>query len=111
MGEEEYRTYIQSHPGEEIYINKSIQDYQEMAIVCGNDQATGSFARAASQSSRSLEAQMEAPPTSPIINLCNQTQGLDDFDNVAPSQPPTTDTQTSSTSKAKEGKKGGKRTN
>ncbi|KAH7665753.1 Myb/SANT-like domain-containing protein [Dioscorea alata] len=80
MGEEEYQIYIQAHPGEEIYINKPIQDYDEMAIVCGNDQAMGSFARTGSQSSRSLGACMDQPPTSPVIDLDNQTQGFDDFD-------------------------------
>ncbi|KAH7691710.1 Myb/SANT-like domain-containing protein [Dioscorea alata] len=105
MGEEEYQIYIQAHPGEEIYINKPIQDYDEMAIVCGNDQATGSFARTGSQSSRSLGARMDQPPTSPVIDLDNQTQGFDDFDDFAPSDNPTNDTPTTATSTARKGKK------
>ncbi|KAH7655942.1 hypothetical protein IHE45_18G045900 [Dioscorea alata] len=80
-----------------------------MAIVCGNDQATGSFARSGAQSSRSLGAQMEPPPTSPVINLDNQTQGFDNFDDIAPTQPPNNDTPTSSTCMARDGKKRGKR--
>ncbi|KAH7655487.1 hypothetical protein IHE45_18G014000 [Dioscorea alata] len=101
MGEEEYQIYIQVHPGEEIYINKPIQDYDEMAIVCGSDQATGSFARTGSQSSRSLGARMDQPPTSPVIDLDNQTQGFDDFDDFAPSDNPTNDTPTTATSMAR----------
>ncbi|KAH7675715.1 SH2 domain-containing protein [Dioscorea alata] len=102
MGEEEYQIYIQAHPREEIYINRPIQDYKKMAIVCGNDQATGSFARSGTQSSGSLGAQMEPPPTSPVINLDNQTQGFDSFDDIAPTQPPNNDTPTSSTCMARE---------
>ncbi|KAH7685753.1 hypothetical protein IHE45_04G061100 [Dioscorea alata] len=80
-----------------------------MAIVCGNDQATGSFARMGSQSSRSLGARMEQPPPTPIIDLDNQTQGFNDFDEVGQSQSPINDAPTSSTSKPKEGKKRAKR--
>ncbi|KAH7658062.1 hypothetical protein IHE45_17G062000 [Dioscorea alata] len=111
MGEEEYQIYIQAHPREEIYINKPIQDYDEIAIVCGNDQATGSFARTGSQSSRSLGARMDQPPTSPVIDLDNQTQGFDDFDDFAPSENPTNDTPTTATSTAKKGKKRAKHAN
>lgn len=50
---------------------------------------------------------MEAPP-SPIINLDNQTQGFDNFNDVTPTQPPTKNTLISSISKAKEVKKWGK---
>lgn len=80
-----------------------------MAIVCGNEQATKSFARTCSQSSRGLGACMKQPLTSPIVDLDNHTQGFNDIDDVAPSQAPTNDTPISSTSKAKEGKKGEKR--
>lgn len=76
-----------------------------MAIVCGNEQATKSFARTCSQSSRGLGACMKQPLTSPIVDLDNHTQGFNDIDDVAPSQAPTNDTPISSTSKAKEGKK------
>ena len=96
---------IQAHPGEEIYINKPIQDYDEMAIVCGNDQATGSFARKGAQSSRSLGARMDQPPTSPVIDLDNQPQGFDDFDDYESSECPTNDTPTTATSTAKKCKK------
>ena len=64
---------LKAHLGEEIYINKPIQDYEEMIIVCGNDQTSGTFARTSAQSSNSLGAQMEPLLTSPIINLDNQT--------------------------------------
>ena len=80
-----------------------------MAIVCGNDQATESFARTGSQDSRSLGARMEQQPTSPIIDLDNQTQGFNGFDDAAPSQSPMNDTPTSSTSKTNESKKRAKR--
>ena len=75
-----------------------------MAVVCGNNQATRSFARTGAHSSRRLGTQREPPPTSSVINLDNQTQGFDDFDDFAPTHPPTNNTPTSSTSKAKEGK-------
>ncbi|KAH7676986.1 Myb/SANT-like domain-containing protein [Dioscorea alata] len=100
MGIEEFRTYIQSHPSEAVYINKSIEDYEEMAIVCGNDQATGSFARTGSQSSRSLGVRMEMPSTPPMLDSNEQPQGLDDWD-FTQSQPPSAETPTTSTSKTK----------
>ena len=52
---------------------------------------------------------MEQQPTSRIINLDGQAQGFNDFDEVAPSQPPINDTPTSSTSKSEKGKKWAKR--
>lgn len=70
-----------------------------------NDQATWSFGRIGSQSSRGLGAHMEQPPTSQIIDLDNHTQGFNEFDEIAPIQLPTNDTPTSSTSKAKESEK------
>ncbi|XP_039144806.1 uncharacterized protein LOC120282119 [Dioscorea cayenensis subsp. rotundata] len=108
MGIEEFRTYIQSHPNEAVYINKPIEDYEEMAIVCGNDQATGSFARTGSQSSRSLGVRMEMPSTPPTLDSDDQPQGLDDWD-FTQSQPPPAETPTTSTSKVKEVNKGSKR--
>ena len=80
-----------------------------MAIICGNDQEMGSFARTGAQSSRRLGARMDPPPTSPVIDLDNQTQGLDDFDDIALNQPPSNNTPTSFTSKAKASKKRAKR--
>ena len=74
------------YPKEEIYINKPIQDNEEMSIICKNDQGTGSFVRIDAQSSRSLGAHMEP---SLAINLDNKTFGFDEFDDVAPTQPPT----------------------
>lgn len=68
-----------------------------MTIVCGNGQAMGSFARSCAQSSRSLGAKMEPPPTLPIINLDNQIQDFDNFDDIAPNQPPNNDTPMNST--------------
>ncbi|XP_039133242.1 phosphoenolpyruvate carboxylase kinase 1-like [Dioscorea cayenensis subsp. rotundata] len=71
-----------------------------MAIVCGNDQVTGPFARKGAQSSRSLGARMDQPPTSPVIDLDNQPQGFDDFDDFEPSETPN-DTPTTATYMAK----------
>ncbi|KAH7681805.1 hypothetical protein IHE45_05G080500 [Dioscorea alata] len=79
-----------------------------MAIVCGNDQATGSFARTGSQSSRSLGVGMEMPSTPPTLDSDDQPQGLDDWD-FTQSQPPLAETPTTSTSKTKEVNKGAKR--
>ncbi|KAH7672327.1 hypothetical protein IHE45_09G047300 [Dioscorea alata] len=44
MGESEFRTYVQSHPQDEPYINKPIEDHDLLEIICGNDQATGHHA-------------------------------------------------------------------
>lgn len=97
---------LKTHLEESIYINKPIQDYDEMSIVYGNDQANGSFVKTGSQSSRRLDASMKQQPTSLVIDLDNQTQtqGFNDFDEVVSSQPPINGTPTGSTSKAKEGK-------
>ncbi|KAH7690228.1 hypothetical protein IHE45_02G033100 [Dioscorea alata] len=54
---------------------------------------------------------MDQPPTSPVIDLDNQTQGFDDFDDFAPSENPTNDTPTTTTSTAKKGKKRAKHAN
>lgn len=60
---------------EELYVNKQIQDYQEMTIVCENDQVTGSLVKIGSQSFRSLGAHMEQSPTSATVGIDNQTKG------------------------------------
>lgn len=67
-----------------------------MTIVCEMDQTMRSFVRTYAQSSRSLNACMDAPISSLIIDIDNQTEGFDDFDDM---------TITSFTSKAKESKK------
>ncbi|XP_020266424.1 uncharacterized protein LOC109841912 [Asparagus officinalis] len=43
MGEEEYSTYIEANPKDEPFINKPIQFYEEMSLICGNDHATGKY--------------------------------------------------------------------
>ncbi|XP_039114527.1 uncharacterized protein LOC120249891 [Dioscorea cayenensis subsp. rotundata] len=53
MGEEECMTYLMRHPNEEPYINKPIEDYDLLEVVCGNDHVTGRFARDS----------IETPPT------------------------------------------------
>ena len=85
---------------EEVYIKKSIQDYEEITIVYGNDQAIGSFVRTSLQNFRSLGARMEQSLTSSMVDLDDQTQGFNDFDDIALSQPFNNDASTSSTSKA-----------
>lgn len=52
---------------------------------------------------------MDPSPTSLVFDLDNQTQEFDDFDDIAPSQLPSSDTPTSSTSMAKVSKKWAKR--
>ena len=54
---------------------------------------------------------MDPPPISPIINLDNQSQGFVDFDDIAPIQPPSNDTPSNSTLKAKKIKKWAKHAN
>lgn len=63
-----------------------------MVIVCVNDLAMGSFTRIFAKISRSLGACMEPPLTSPVIDLDNHNQGLDDFDDNTLTQPPIIDT-------------------
>ncbi|XP_039128983.1 uncharacterized protein LOC120265158 [Dioscorea cayenensis subsp. rotundata] len=44
MGEAEYRDYVQIHPQDEPYLNKTIEDHDLLEAICGNDQATGRYA-------------------------------------------------------------------
>ncbi|KAK1310360.1 hypothetical protein QJS10_CPA08g01087 [Acorus calamus] len=49
MDDDTYNEYVQALPKDEPYLNKPIEMYDEMIIICGDDQATGSFARAVSE--------------------------------------------------------------
>ncbi|KAK1293492.1 hypothetical protein QJS10_CPB17g00341 [Acorus calamus] len=44
MDNDAYNEYVQAHVKDEPYLNKPIEMYDEMMIICGDDQATGSFA-------------------------------------------------------------------
>ncbi|KAK1322393.1 hypothetical protein QJS10_CPA03g01907 [Acorus calamus] len=49
MDDDIYNEYVQAHPKDEPYLNKPIEMCDEMIIICGDDQATGSFAQAMSE--------------------------------------------------------------
>ncbi|MQL85088.1 hypothetical protein Taro_017601 [Colocasia esculenta] len=50
MDDDTFNEYIAAHPKDEPYINKSIDMYEELVIICGDDQATGSFSRTVADS-------------------------------------------------------------
>ncbi|MQM20056.1 hypothetical protein Taro_053069, partial [Colocasia esculenta] len=50
MDEDTFNEYIAAHPKDEPYINKSIDMYEELVVICADDQATGSFSRTVADS-------------------------------------------------------------
>nr|CAD1838479.1 unnamed protein product [Ananas comosus var. bracteatus] len=44
LGEGSYQDFIRAHPKDICYLNCPIQHYDELAIICGDDQAIGEFA-------------------------------------------------------------------
>nr|CAD1838646.1 unnamed protein product [Ananas comosus var. bracteatus] len=44
LGEGSYQDFIRAHPKDICYLNCPIQHYDELVIICGDDQATGEFA-------------------------------------------------------------------
>ncbi|XP_039126549.1 uncharacterized protein LOC120262487 [Dioscorea cayenensis subsp. rotundata] len=36
-------TYIEAHPAARLFINKPIENYEVLKIICGEDSATGSY--------------------------------------------------------------------
>ncbi|MQM08670.1 hypothetical protein Taro_041526 [Colocasia esculenta] len=50
MNEDTFNEYIVAHPKDEPYINKSIDMYEELVVICGDDQAMGSFSRTVADS-------------------------------------------------------------
>ncbi|KAJ3681821.1 hypothetical protein LUZ60_014394 [Juncus effusus] len=52
MDEAEYRTYVQAYPKEEPFINKLIEMFEEMFLVCGGEAATGMHGKSAYSVSR-----------------------------------------------------------
>ncbi|MQM04193.1 hypothetical protein Taro_036987 [Colocasia esculenta] len=75
MDEDTFNEYIAAHPKDKPYINKSIDMYEELVVICGDDQATGSFSRTVADSvvdvdSTSVDARNEETsetPTPPKI--------------------------------------------
>ncbi|MQL70602.1 hypothetical protein Taro_002929 [Colocasia esculenta] len=76
MDDDTFNEYIAAHPKDEPYINKSIDMYEELVVICGNDQATRSFSRAVANSvvdvdSTSVDAvneeTSETPPPPRIV--------------------------------------------
>ncbi|MQM08880.1 hypothetical protein Taro_041738 [Colocasia esculenta] len=45
MDGDTFNEYITAHPKDEPYINKFIDMYEELVVICGDDQAMGSFSR------------------------------------------------------------------
>ncbi|MQM15996.1 hypothetical protein Taro_048952 [Colocasia esculenta] len=50
MDADTFNEYIAAHRKDEPYINKSIDMYEELVVICGDDQATGSFSRTVADS-------------------------------------------------------------
>ncbi|KAJ0959912.1 hypothetical protein J5N97_000322 [Dioscorea zingiberensis] len=45
LEDETYRAFIEGHPKAKDYLNKPIPMFDELQMVCGDDHATGEFAR------------------------------------------------------------------
>ncbi|KAJ0967955.1 hypothetical protein J5N97_024872 [Dioscorea zingiberensis] len=45
LEDETYRAFVEGHPKAKDYLNKSIPLFDELRMVCGDDHATGDFAR------------------------------------------------------------------
>ncbi|KAJ0966322.1 hypothetical protein J5N97_027460 [Dioscorea zingiberensis] len=66
LEDESYRTYVESHPKAKDLLNKLIPHYDDLRMVCGDDHATGEFARSIFDRFGSDEADTEGnnePPT------------------------------------------------
>ncbi|XP_020081746.1 L10-interacting MYB domain-containing protein-like [Ananas comosus] len=95
MGEDEYKTYIQANPKDEPYINKPINDYEELALICGNDQATGKYTK---QTDQALGVNLDGPSFINIDTTNEGDTGLDDIIFTESSQLPSTPKETTSNS-------------
>ncbi|KAJ0967951.1 hypothetical protein J5N97_024868 [Dioscorea zingiberensis] len=45
LEDETYRAFVEGHPKAKDYLNKPIPMFDELRMVCGDDHATGEFAR------------------------------------------------------------------
>ncbi|KAJ0970074.1 hypothetical protein J5N97_022951 [Dioscorea zingiberensis] len=45
LEDETFRTFVEAHPKSKEWLNKPINNLEELRLICGDDQATGQFSR------------------------------------------------------------------
>ncbi|KAJ0963508.1 hypothetical protein J5N97_028630 [Dioscorea zingiberensis] len=40
-----YKNYVEAHPAAKAFINRPLENYESLKIICGDDHATGSYAK------------------------------------------------------------------
>ncbi|KAH7677231.1 Myb/SANT-like domain-containing protein [Dioscorea alata] len=86
MGEAEYRDYIQVHVQDEPYLNKPIEDYDLLELICGNDQAGGHYAiqNDRTQIGTNMDFDTTPGPRSPDENFVDLSTGDADAHDASP---------------------------
>ncbi|KAJ0985773.1 hypothetical protein J5N97_004129 [Dioscorea zingiberensis] len=119
MAEDEYKIYVKNHPNEELFINKPIEDYKLLELVCGNDHALGRFARDAITSLPPEDGDTNdssgnfnvgsTPDEEFKVEYLGNDYGFDTPPPTSPSTIPTSSFQTHSSQDTRNKKKGKKR--
>ncbi|KAJ0961113.1 hypothetical protein J5N97_000928 [Dioscorea zingiberensis] len=109
MGEDEYKIYLKSHPNEELFINRPIEDYDLLKLVCDNDHATGHFARNTITSLSPEDGDTNDSRDNFNVGSAPADIGIDTLPLTSPSTIPTSSSQTHNSQDTRIKKKGKKR--